>query len=391
MSRRYRVAMVAACPFPCPRGTPIRILRMAEALSRRGHEVHVITYHLGQDDQTLPFAVHRIPRVAAYRKVSPGPSCGKLTIVDPMLVLALRQFLATHEIDVIHAHHYEGLLVARCARGRRPLPIVYDAHTLLETELPYYPLGLPSGVKRAIGRALDRWVPKRSDHVITVTDNIRDGLIGAGAASADRVSVVESGVELDAFPLNGHGAGRRDTPSLVFAGNLAPYQRIDLLVRSFRTVVDTRKDARLLVVGSSSLEQYDRLALELCVRDLIQTVPSDFRALPAQLAGADVALNPRTACAGTPQKLLNYMAAGKPIVSFAGSGRLLEHGRTGWVVPDEDTDAFGAAVLHLLSEPDMARGLGAAARRYVADHYSWDRSAQQVEAVYERVSDARAH
>ena len=391
MRRCYRVAMIAACPFPCPRGTPIRIHRMAEALSRRGHDVHVITYHLGQDDQDLPFAVHRIPRVPVYRKVSPGPSCGKLTIVDPMLVIALRQFLATHEIDVIHAHHYEGLLVARCARGRRTLPIVYDAHTLLETELPYYPLGLPHAVKRAIGRTLDRWLPRRSDHVIAVTENIKEALIGAAAVTQDRVSVVENGVELDAFRVNGHGRSNGKTPALIFAGNLAPYQRIDLLVRAFRTVVDTRNDARLLVVGTSSLEQYDRLALELCVRDHIQTVPADFRALPSHLAGADVALNPRTACSGVPQKLLNYMAAGKPIVSFAGSGRLLEHGRTGWLVPDGDTEAFGGAVLRLLSEPDLARELGAAARRYVVDHFSWDRSAQLVEAVYEQVSNERVH
>lgn len=37
MSRRYRIAMVAACPFPCPRGTPVRVRRMAEALTARGH------------------------------------------------------------------------------------------------------------------------------------------------------------------------------------------------------------------------------------------------------------------------------------------------------------------------------------------------------------------
>ena len=41
-----RIAIVAACPFPLPRGTPVRILRMAEALADRGHEVHVVTYHL---------------------------------------------------------------------------------------------------------------------------------------------------------------------------------------------------------------------------------------------------------------------------------------------------------------------------------------------------------
>ncbi|HEX5386557.1 MAG TPA: glycosyltransferase family 4 protein [Gemmatimonadales bacterium] len=394
MSRPYRIAMVAACPLPCPRGTPIRIHRMAEALARRGHDVHVVTYHLGVGGEALPFTVHRTPGVPGYRSLSPGPSCGKLLVMDPMLVLALRRLLAAMPFDVIHAHHYEGLLVARCARGHRQVPIVYDAHTLLETELPYYALGVPDRLKRSVGRLLDRLLPGRADHVIAVSEKIRTMLVDSGATPDGRVSVVPNGVELDAFTMavEHHSVARRAEPravrhgpELIFTGNLAPYQRIDLLVRSFRTVVDARDDARLLVVGSASLEQYDQLASALGVRDGIATVPSDFRAIPGQLAAADVALNPRTHCAGVPQKLLNYMAAGRPIVSFAGSGAVLEHGRTGWLVPDGDTAAFGRAVLHLLDEPALAESLGAAARRHVADNYSWDRTGANVEAVYQRM------
>lgn len=390
MSRRYRVAMVAACPFPCPRGTPIRVRRMAEALAARGHEVHVVTYHLGEQDEVMPFAVHRSPRVPCYQRLAPGPTVSKLMLLDPMLAGTLHRLLATHRFDVIHAHHYEGLLVARWARGRRPIPIVYDAHTLLETELPYYALGLPRAAKRALGRAFDRSLPQRSDHVVAVSDTIRDLLVAPGFMAADRVSVVPGGVELDAFRAAAtRPSSNTRAPELVFTGNLAPYQRIDLLVRSFRTVVDGRSDAHLLVVGSASLAEYDTLAAELGVRHLIHTVPSDFRRLPAHLAGADVALNPRTACGGVPQKLLNYMAAGKPIVSFAGSAKVLEHGLTGWLVPDEDVRAFGQGVLHLLREPRLAAQLGANARRHVMTHYGWDRAANLVEAVYDRVTHDR--
>jgi len=390
VTRRYRVAMVAACPFPCPRGTPIRARRIAEALTARGHDVHVVTYHLGQQDEALPFPVHRSPRLSYYRRLAPGPTLGKLMLMDPMLVGTLRGLLAAREFDVIHAHHYEGLLVARWARGSRPIPIVYDAHTLLETELPYYALGLSHAAKRTIGRAIDRTVPRCSDHVIAVSDTIRELLIAPGWLAPDRVSVVPSGVELDAFQepqAQADWDGR--APELVFSGNLAPYQRIDLLMRSFRTVVDARRDARLALVGSTSLAEYDALANDLGVRESIRTVASDFRGLPAHLAAADIALNPRTACGGMPQKLLNYMAAGKPIVSFAGSGRVLEHGRTAWLVPDEDVRAFGEGVLHLLSQPRLAAELGANARRQVMREYNWSRVADLVEAVYDRVTNGR--
>jgi len=151
-------------------------------------------------------------------------------------------------------------------------------------------------------------------------------------------------------------------------------------------VVDARADARLLIVGAESLEPYGGLADELGVRGRIDTIASDFGGLAAHLAAAHVALNPRTACAGVPQKLLNYMAAGKPIVSFAGSAKVLEHGRTGWLVPDEDAAAFGRAVLALLDDPELARALGDAARRHVAEHFSWERTAERVEVVYGKLT-----
>ena len=54
------VAMVAACPFPANRGTPIRIQQMGEALVQAGYDVHVVTYHLGQDRPVHGLTVHRI-------------------------------------------------------------------------------------------------------------------------------------------------------------------------------------------------------------------------------------------------------------------------------------------------------------------------------------------
>ena len=55
-----RVAMVAACPFPARRGTPLRIERLTDALIARGHEVEVITYHICDEPSTGSYPVHRI-------------------------------------------------------------------------------------------------------------------------------------------------------------------------------------------------------------------------------------------------------------------------------------------------------------------------------------------
>src|SRR3990172_10649695 len=97
----YKVAVVAACPFPYPRGTPIRILRMSESLAARGHEVHVVTYHLGERLTDLPFTIHRIPNIPTYRKTSPGPSYQKVFLVDPLLTVKLYGVVRDRKVDLI--------------------------------------------------------------------------------------------------------------------------------------------------------------------------------------------------------------------------------------------------------------------------------------------------
>jgi glycosyltransferase involved in cell wall biosynthesis len=142
---------------------------------------------------------------------------------------------------VIHAHHYEGLAVGLLARRVRPeVPVVFDCHTLLAPELPQYSLPLPRRAWAMVGDRLDRVLPRRADHVIAVSEGMRGWLVTNGRVPEMRLSLIPNGVEHGHF---GAGApasapagrnGRR--PRLVFAGNLAEYQGVRLLLEAFRRV-----------------------------------------------------------------------------------------------------------------------------------------------------------
>ena len=103
-----RILMVAACPFPWPRGTPIRIQRLAQALVQEGHKVDVVTYHLGESSDRLPFHVHRIANVFYYKRVSAGPSLTKLFVLDPMLVRCLLKTANADHYDIIRIRLKQG-------------------------------------------------------------------------------------------------------------------------------------------------------------------------------------------------------------------------------------------------------------------------------------------
>lgn len=377
--------MVAACPFPWPRGTPIRVHRLSEALGLRGHDVHVVTYHFGDAAPTPHMTVHRIAGPKSYNRAAPGPTVKKLALLDPLLAHKLRAVLNAHRFDVIHAHHYEGLLCGLLARGRRTLPLVFDAHTLLESELPLYS-AIGRGLVKRIGRAVDLRLPPRADHVIAVSEDLRRGLERFGRIRDSRLSVIGNGVEAEHF-LRSTANPRR---VVAFAGNLAPYQRLDLLLRAFALVLREEPAARLRFFTDGDFTPVRALAEKIGIMSSIEVTAVNYQALPDHLRAATVLANPRLVCSGVPQKLLNYMASATPVVSFAGSAKILEHEKSGLIVSDGDVAAFAEGIVRLMRDPALAARLGGSARAIVTEHHSWDQAAARVERVYARVLGLQA-
>jgi glycosyltransferase involved in cell wall biosynthesis len=356
---------------------------MADALVARGHRVDVVTYHLGAECAGRAFTVHRIADVRGFRQTAPGPSWRKILQIDPMLASRVLERSRRHRYDIIHAHHVEGLLAALPASRRFRIPLVYDVHTLLETELPYYTLGLNGAVLRRIGRIADRYLPRLAAHVVAVSAAIGESVRRHARVDADRIDVIPNGVEksfFDAEPTTAAGV-----PSLTYAGNLAPYQGIELLLRAFAHARGRRPDLRLKILSDDRFDAYDTMATALGVRDAIDVEAVPFAELPARLAHAHVAANPRVDCAGLPQKLLNYMAAGCPIVSYRGSAKHVVHGTSALIVEDNDVEGLGNAALRLIEDRPLAQRLGSAARHYAKAKLDWTCMAERVEAVYVRL------
>ena len=382
---RFRIAMIAACPMPARRGTPLRIERLTEALIARGHHVELITYHVSDDAQTLDFPVHRIFNRRVYWRMPAGPNLRKLALYDPALAVKIWRVLGGSRFDVMHAHHLEGLLVALPSRVRHGVPIVYDAHTMLSSELPSYGPGFAKRMVSTVGRWFDGLLPSAADHVASVTADIRDRLTGRHGMSPDQISVVTNGVETECFRVD--APPRTDGfTRLIYTGTLAHYQDVDVLLEAFAVARRSRADLRLCMAVSSPFDPYEALARRLGIREAIEIIPDSFEKLPRQLAESALAVLPRMHCDGIPQKLLNYMAAGKGIVCSAGSAKLLEHGRTGLIVPNGDVGAFAEAIVRLAADPSLSDSLGSAAREYVERNYSWDQAAERLERIYSRVA-----
>jgi glycosyltransferase involved in cell wall biosynthesis len=107
--------------------------------------------------------------------------------------------------------------------------------------------------------------------------------------------------------------------------------------------------------------------------------------LPDFLAAADIAVVPRPESAGIPTKLLNYMAAGKAIVSFEKSATILENGKTGRLVAPATAERLAEGILGLLADRNLALELGRNARSLVFERFDWRSIVEQMEEVYDKL------
>ena len=87
-------------------------------------------------------------------------------------------------------------------------------------------------------------------------------------------------------------------------------------------------------------------------------------------------------------KLLNYMLAGKPIVSFAGGAKGVRHLHDAFIVPNHDYEALGCGIVTVLQDRTLAAGLGANARATVLTNFDWRQICRTIERIYDQLLGA---
>jgi len=383
--RKYRVAMVAACPFPANYGSPAAIREMSVTLAEMGHDIHVVTYPHGDNLELGGVKMYRAAKGRGKAAVRVGPSAEK-PLLDLLMVKELCRVIRQQRIEIIHGHNCEGALIGAAAKALTGRPLVYHAVNLMSDELHTYRFIRPAALARGLGRFLDWITPMPADQVIALTPELEKALAGRGTP----VTMVPLGVRPEIFD-HPNPARIRDRYNLngrrvvMYAGVNSAFQRIDYLLRGYAVARAQIPDAVLMVVSplenEPDLPANQALARELGV-EVIWASPHALEELPDYLACADVTVVPRCDCPGHPIKLLNYMMAGKPTVCFAGAAKGVTHGVDAWIVPDHDWNALGEGMALLLRDCELAARLGANARRTVAERFDWRRLCLRVEEVY---------
>lgn len=299
--------------------------------------------------------------------------------------------------DIVNVHEPCAAPVI-LGRGRRRAPrVVVTSHGL---ERRAWELAKEEG---RLGRAAPRWrtrvsypptslwpgemALRRADHVFCLNEEDKGTLVERFGRTPDSITHVHPGAD----EIYAKASSSRDYATVrrvLFAGTWRKNKGIEDLVPTFVALAGRYPDLQLDVVGAGAPPDHVRAHFPEFVRTRVTcSAPESEIGTAAAFALADVFLLP-SLFEGTPLTLIQAMMSGLPIVTTATCGMkdVIEHGRTGWLVPIRATDAMVAAVDTLIGDRPLRQRLGHEARAAARQRYTWDRAAEPVLHAYEALA-----
>jgi len=389
-ARGRRVLMIVEnLPVPFDR----RVWAEATTLAGAGYEVSVISPMM--KGYTASFEIIDGVHVFRHPLAEAGSGAGYLREYLGALAHQFRLALKIHRargFDVIHACNPPDLifLVAAFFRFFHGVRFIFDHHDLCPElyEAKFGRKGLMHGALLLLERATFAL----ADISIATNQSYRDIALARGRMKPDRVFVVRSGPRLDRMIVRpGDPAIKRGRSFLVgYVGVIGRQEGLDLLVGAVAHLVDHvgRTDVQFAIIGDGpELESVKALAHAKGVAaymDFYGRV-DDALFLDA-LNTADLCVNADRACAmndkSTMNKILEYMALGKPIVQFEMTeGRRSAGAASLYARPDDVAD-FALKIDMLLNDPGLRREMGALGRERVLRQFSWAHSAPVLLRAY---------
>jgi glycosyltransferase involved in cell wall biosynthesis len=367
-----RVCYVISHFHPISSGAERQALAQGRELARRGHSVQVVTRSvagLPRDEWIDGVLVHRWVRTARL-----GPLFG-LTFVAGVIA-ALRRLRPSY--DVIHTHQalWESIATGLGRRFYEGAPVLVQP-----ASSGYY--GEAQEMARTKGFFALRRLALRNTLYAAISADIERQWRALGVP-ADRIIRTASGVDADHFRPGPSGvvSALPPRPRVVFTGRLHPQKNLDVLIDAWPTIA-RRTGASLVLVGDGpDRERLTARAAELAVSDhvaFVGPVPD-----PAEyLRAADLFALPSVA-EGMSNSLLEAMATGLPCLAsdIGGNDDLLAEGPCGRLVPPHDRAAWESAIIGLIEDAGLARSLGAAARRRIAEEFALPVVVDRYVAIY---------
>lgn len=360
----------------------IRLLLVIPTLVRGGAEkqLALLAKGLGREEFDVHVAVltHTGPLESNLREVGiPVHVIGKRWKVDPLGFWRLKRQIQALRPDIVHTWLFAANAYGRQAAIAAGVPHILAGERCVD---PW---------KSALHLAIDRWLARRTERIVTNSTGVKDFYVGNGLP-AEKFVVIPNGISP---PADQQHVRREEllrelslpaSARLIGAvGRLWPQKRVKDLIWAADLLKSTRDDTHLVIVGDGPerwrLERYntqnqmtDR-AHFLGERDDVPRLMPHFDVL---WLGSEYE--------GQSNAILEAMAAGVPVIAtdIAGNRDLVVPETTGYLVPVGDRFEFARRTHWLLDDESLRRRLGEAGRERILREFTTQQMVERHAALY---------
>jgi glycosyltransferase involved in cell wall biosynthesis len=343
-------------------GTEIASYNLAKHLTKRGHEIHIITSY----DEGMPkfgnvqgFYVHKINSSRAR--------------VIGVLSFWLKIFLKIREIkpDILHAQDLSMSLPAYLSRKILKIPyVVWGRGTDV-----YHP--------RNFERFTMKPILRNAHAILALTEDMREKL---KCIYDTRIYVIPNGIDLEEYKdVMIIPNRKKGTKEILFVGRLHPIKGVQYLLRAMKQVQEKIPDARLILVGDGEeRERLVSLSIQLGIQKYVQFIGiTPHNVVKTFMQQADVFVLPSLS-EGFPNVILEAMACGLPIIAsrVGGIPDIITNDTNGYLVEVKDTNDMANKILLLLSDDALRKKLSDTNRHQI-EKYSWENVISELEKIYD--------
>jgi 1,4-alpha-glucan branching enzyme len=246
-----------------------------------------------------------------------------------------------------------------------------------------------SGWRRVASFALHRTLNADVDALVAVSQSAADAALERNEVAGSKISVIPPGIELAQPKDVDRAVERRRTlphPVVAYIGRLEREKAIPLLLMSIPLVLEHAPSTRFVIAGSGAAEPELRaLARSLKIGRSVRWL-GEIPHPATVLSDAHAFVNP-SASEGFGLAVAEAMSWALPVVgrTTGGVAEIVDHGKTGLLVAEDDPAELAAAIVQLVENRKLAEKLGREAQRVAAAQFGSERTADLTLQLYERL------
>ena len=307
--------------------------------------------------------------------------------VDLGHVLRLRNLMREEKVDIVHTHVFTANLWGRLAAIAAGVPVVIThEHSSFSVDDRY---------RRLIERVLSR----RTDKIISVSEELRVRLIHEARLPLATVTTIHNGLRPPAALNDARRNQLRRTLGLErfdhligSVGRLEPRKNYRLLLEAMARLIRQHPSTALVLVGSgeeAASLRYRAGELGITPNVVFAGYRSDVRDLLGIMTTFCMSSNTE----GISMALLEAMVAGVPVVAtnVGGNPEIVPDGSYGILVPPGDAAALAEALIETLNHRDLALERARKSQKRACEFFGERRMIQRIEELYTQLLHHRRY